>query len=119
MLLPMGRMRPSQLDAMLTAQTPEGVTKAFAETPRGRRLLREEIPREGGEKGLHDPDMLPSLEKFRQCRHHIRYSVHPPVVMLSYIFLTETEIDNLISIIEGIRYQVPADGIRNLLIYSD
>ena len=38
---------------------------------------------------------------------------------IGHIFLTETEIDNLISIIEGIRYQVPADGIRNLLIYSD
>jgi V/A-type H+-transporting ATPase subunit C len=45
-----------------------------------------------------------------------RYSVRPMVVVVNYMLLLEIEVNNVINIIEGIRYKLPADEIRNLII---
>ncbi len=63
-------------------------------------------------------DELPTKVKFAKCKHFIRYSVNPPVVMLSYILLTELELSNIINIIEGIRYKLPKDEIKKMLNYE-
>lgn len=60
-------------------------------------------------------DELPTKVKFSKCIHFIRYSINPPVVMLSYILLTEIELSNIINIIEGIRYKLPKDEIKKML----
>ena len=36
--------------------------------------------------------------------------------MLSFMFLAENEVNNITHIIEGIRYQVPAEEISRMLI---
>lgn len=46
-------------------------------------------------------------EKFHKA---IRYSTDPVVVMLSYFYLAENEVNNIIHIVEGVRYgMTPAD----------
>lgn len=51
--------------------------------------------------------------------HALRFSVYPSVVMLAYMNLLEIEMDNIIHIIEGIRYDVRADAISKLLVGVD
>jgi V/A-type H+-transporting ATPase subunit C len=50
------------------------------------------------------------------CHKTFRFSTKPMVIVLSYMFLLEIEVQNIVNIIEGIRYQIPAEEIRNLLI---
>lgn len=53
------------------------------------------------------------------CRKKIRFSSHPPVVMLCYLLLSLDESVNLVRIIEGCKYGVPAQEIRKNLIGID
>ncbi len=45
------------------------------------------------------------------------FSVNPSVVLVAYHALAETEVDNIIHIIEGVRYGVDAEKVKSLLIY--
>lgn len=58
-------------------------------------------------------------EKFRyqMARKNIYYSQSAPLVFSSYLYLQERELENLINIIEGIRYQVASEDIEKMLIY--
>ena len=64
-----------------------------------------------------------SIEQYMQMiqfnmNHHVMEYYHDAsLVLLSYLLLGETEIQNLINIIEGIRYQIAPDRIRALLVY--
>lgn len=64
-----------------------------------------------------------SIEQYIQMiqynmNHHImEYYQNPSLVLLSYLLVSETEIQNIINIIEGIRYHIAPDKIRALLVY--
>lgn len=60
------------------------------------------------------------IECLRQhtSRKIFRFSNRPVVAVLSYMTLMEMEEDNVVNIIEGIRYALPPDEIRKLLILS-
>lgn len=53
------------------------------------------------------------------CKKEIRFSSYPPVVMLCYLLLSQDETINLVRIIEGCKYGVPAQEIRKNLIGID
>lgn len=67
-------------------------------------------------KGLDIIDKVPINMRFNWCRHNIRFSVSPPIVLISYIFLKEVEILNLTNIIEGVKYELSPDEIKKMLI---
>ena len=67
-------------------------------------------------KGLDIIDKVPINMRFDWCRHNIRFSVSPPIVLISYIFLKEVEILNLTNIIEGVKYGMPPEEIKKMLI---
>ena len=46
------------------------------------------------------------------CKKQIRFSVYPGVVMYCYLLLSQAQTENLIRIIEGIKFQVPPQTIR-------
>lgn len=54
---------------------------------------------------------------FNLYHHFIEYETEPSLVMMSYMYLADTEISNLINIIEGVRYKVSPDLIRRMLTY--
>ncbi len=55
--------------------------------------------------------------KFDQCVRKLRFSTHPSVALLTYLFLTEIELENITNIIEGIRYQLsPKEISREYLL---
>lgn len=52
------------------------------------------------------------------ARDAIRYSRHADAVVLAYVYLSQIETQNIIHIIEGIRYHLPQSVIRPLLCGS-
>ncbi len=67
-------------------------------------------------RGLDVIDKIPINMKYNWSRHNIRFSISPPIVLMSYIFLKEIEILNITNIIEGIKYRLPGEEIKKLLI---
>ena len=47
----------------------------------------------------------------------IMFANDPDTVLLAYMRLVENEIDNIVDIIEGVRYRVSSEEIRRMLIY--
>ena len=49
----------------------------------------------------------------------IRYYTSPTAVMFSYIFLVTNEVQNIIHIVEGIKYDIPPEKINAFLIGTE
>lgn len=48
-----------------------------------------------------------------RCKKLIRFSVYPGVVMFCYLLLSQAQTENLIRIIEGIKFQLPPQTLRD------
>ncbi len=104
-LLPFGTLKPHQIDALLAAETPEAFYKELDTTSFGKRI-----------QGLsQNIDRFAYEAKYAVARKEIRFSTHPSVVLLSYMFLMEIELHDITNIIEGVRYQIPTEEIEKLL----
>lgn len=110
-LLPFGTLKKNTLEGMLGAHDPQEAEETMRRTKNGKRALSEE----------HSyADEIPHRLNFRVCRHYIRFSTHPSVVMISYLFLMQAEITDIITIVEGIRYQLsPVEIEKLLVVYRD
>lgn len=102
-----GTIKAKQIDEMCRAENDEQVFSIMKTTKRGKKL--EKIK-------FNYIDEIPDRILYNKCRNSIRFSVHPSVIMISYIFLLQIEIQNLTTIIEGVRYSVHRSEIENLLI---
>lgn len=106
-LLPFGNVSPRIINEMIEAQTEEQVTSIMSKTSIGKRFLKME----------HTYiDEIPNRVKYITCRRNIHFSTHPSVVMMSYTFVTQCELTDIITIVEGVRYKLPPDEIAKLLI---
>ena len=54
--------------------------------------------------------------QYKMAKKYFVLSSNPSVVMISFMFLSETELMNVICMIEGVRYQVDPKIIRSMLI---
>ena len=50
-------------------------------------------------------------------RKHLLFSSDSDLVLLTYMTLMDIEIKNIIEIIEGVRYNIPSEQIKRMLIY--
>ena len=59
------------------------------------------------------------MDKFRykMAKKHVYYSMSAPLVFSSFMFLQKIELENIINIIEGVRYHVDSEDIEKMLIY--
>lgn len=56
-------------------------------------------------------------EMLMQKMHNgFRYYTNPTAVMLSYLFLAENEVKNIIHIVEAIKYNIPTEKVNSILI---
>lgn len=55
--------------------------------------------------------------KYHLAKRYIHYETAPPLVFSAYQLLAAREVENLINIIEGVRYKVPYEEIEKMLIY--
>lgn len=104
-LFPFGTLKERHITALLEAETPDEAREALRATSIGKRILQADTSEE----------LLSMQVEYKECRKKIRFSTHPSVVMLSYIFLMQIELHDITNIIEGVRYQVPPDDIASLL----
>ena len=104
-LLRYGSFTGRQLDALLKHEKPEELSEALAQTRVGKQAHR----------ASEEVDMA-SDGRFRLCRHQLYFSVNPEIVLLAYSILAETELNNLIAVIEGVRYAVAPENIFETLI---
>ncbi len=108
MLVPSTRISERKLDEIIGIKDPNEIFKKIIEA--------------GYQQYLGEKDQA-YLEYFGDhLRYHIanklmHYATHAAKVYLGYMILSELEVSNLIHLIEGIRYQVPADEIRMMLVY--
>ena len=110
-LLPGGRcLSPKVIDSMVEAPTADAVLDIFRSTALGRRIPPDQ------REFIHDLD---HRAPYFNARKHIHYSIHPLVVLLSYVMLTDVEVDDIINIIEGIRYGLDPDQIRPMLVLAN
>lgn len=56
--------------------------------------------------------------RYHLAKRHMHYDNQAAIVYSAYQLLAEREIENLINIIEGVRYQVPSDEMKTMLIYE-
>ncbi len=106
-LLPFGNINKRILNEMIEAENADAVTKLMEQTTVGKHFLKIEHSYAGE---------ISSRVKYMTCRHDIHFSTHPSVVMISYTFIMETEVRDIITIVEGIRYKLPPEEIVKLLV---
>ncbi|MEG0093091.1 MAG: V-type ATPase subunit [Erysipelotrichaceae bacterium] len=56
--------------------------------------------------------------KYNLSNRYMRFSNNAPLVFTVYLVLLSIEVNNLITIIEGVRYKVPVENISKMLIYT-
>ncbi|MCR5652700.1 MAG: V-type ATPase subunit [Ruminococcus sp.] len=96
------------IDKMCEAETAQEAFAIMQSTARGRII---------GKTGyVHTDDITPRVQ-YRLAKKNIHFSNNPSVVMISFMFLSEIELMNVISLIEGIRYQLDPKIIQSLIIH--
>ncbi len=103
-LIPTGRRKGEKLvDALLSASGKEEMARLLTASPYGEYLSPD---------GIEQPEKLYYRYLYRAARRRLHASYPSVLWPLSYLYLKEIEIRNLINIIEGVRYQLPPEDIR-------
>ncbi|MEE1282120.1 MAG: V-type ATPase subunit, partial [Acutalibacteraceae bacterium] len=108
-LLPFGSLKEKQLEALCNAQDEKELLSIINQTSAGRILAKVE----------YNSDFeIPRRALYQESYKRMYFSVNPSVVLVAYFALAETETENIIHIIEGVRYKVPDETVKKLLIYK-
>lgn len=105
-ILPFSTIKKDFMEKLIKARDVQEVHEVMAKTRPGKRYLKKQETFE---------EDIPMKTQYNICRHNIHFSSHASVVMLSYIFVKQAEIADITNILEGIRYDMPAAKIANLL----
>lgn len=107
-LLPFGTLTEKQIDNMCNADSSKNIFSAMRKTKYGK--IVDKI------KYTYASEII-SAVKFKKTQHYMYFSDNPTTVMMSFIILSELEVLNLVTIIEGVRYGVDKDKITAMLHY--
>ena len=106
MLLPFRcKLSGRELDALVEARDAEAFMAELRRTAYGRHLEGDDGPIEARLGPLH----------YARCRHLLRFSNDPQVVYVAFMMLRTMEVEDVIRIIEGVRYGMPPERIEKLL----
>lgn len=103
-----GHITKSYMEALLAEKTADSFLKKLQKTKYHITILDEEQPyiEQSTQQILYD-----------MARHNFCYAQNAPLVFTSFLLLVSTELENIINIIEGIRYKVNIEDIEKMLIY--
>ncbi len=107
LLSPYGKLSTKMLDEFCSADTVSEVFELSRTTYLGRLMSRLQY---------NDQTQMTDVMVCSYCKHHLRLSPNPTIVMISYVYLREIELKNIINIIEATRYGISSDEKRKLLI---
>lgn len=103
-----GSIPKAKLNEMLAAPTAEAFMKNLAESVYHIR---------SDEKEFIYIEYFADCIKYHLAKRHMHYDTAAPIIFSAYHLLAEREVENLVNIIEGVRYKVPYEEIIKLLIY--
>lgn len=106
-LFPYGTLSKKVIKKLCCASTSNEIFEAVGGTSFGRKLSKLKYVYAGE---------IDNLGLYSIAKKNIHFSSFPLVVMLSYIFVMETEYNNIVSIIEGVRYNVDSSKIKSIII---
>lgn len=106
-MFPYGTFSKKTIQKLCCATTSADVFEAVKGTPFGRALDKLDYVYVGE---------IDNLSRFKITKRNMHFSTFPLVVMLSYVFVMETEYKNIVSIIEGVRYNVDPSKIKSIVI---
>lgn len=104
-LLRYGRLTGKRLDKILSGDSLEEVRSELSRTSVGKKAKSIDIDREMAVQG-----------RYEMCRRQLYFSTDPEIVLLAFYVLSQTELSNVIAIIEGVRYSMEPDSIYETLI---
>lgn len=104
-----GRLSKAKQQEIYSAPDSGEFIKRFSKTCYGRQLAEL-----GAD--MNDLEYCMSLLRFRNAKLVLKSSCSAPVSVYSFMYLMEVELQNLISIIEGVRYGISAKKIESLLL---
>lgn len=108
-LMPFGSIKKKTLDSMCEAKDTDEVFDIIATTRIGKRIKQMSIEKE---------EQLSIKSRYNMCKRMLYYSSDPAVVLLSYMYVSEAELKNIITIIEGVRYNCSVEQIESMLIFE-
>ena len=103
----LSNLRKQQQEQLLAAQTAQELLQYLQQTGYAAHFAREDF--------AYVEDAAQRAE-YAYAARAFRYSRNATVVMLAYLFLAENETNNIIHIIEGIRYALPPGEIEKMLV---
>lgn len=101
------KLTPREWQAMVKAKDRAALEALIRQSWYGRRM-----PLEEGEP----IEVLAGRLRCQVCRRMLRFSTDPQVVYTAYMMLRTMETEDIVRIIEGIRYKMPLDRIDKLLM---
>lgn len=108
-LLPVtGSLSRQTLKEMLYAESGDEVLEMFFAT----------AGRFADEARRQHMDDLPMWLPYKEARHLLHFSRYPQVVFAAFVMITEMELDDLVNVIEGVRYGLPPAEIDEMLVMS-
>ena len=107
MLIPYGRLSQKMLSELCKAENVDKIFDILKNTYIGRLISKLRY---------NEQNQMADVMIYNYCCHHLRLSPNPTIVMISYIYLREIELKNIVNLIEAARYSLPADEKAKLLI---
>lgn len=104
-LMNYGTLTGKKLDTILRKEDLSDIRAALMQTKVGKKATT-----------IGENSEMAVQGRFNKCRHELYFSSNPEIIMLAYYIITETELANLIAVIEGVRYQTKPEDILALLI---
>ena len=107
LLIPYGRLSKKMLSDLCKAENVGQIMELSKNTHIGRLMSKLQY---------HEQRQMTDVMIYNYCKHHLRLSPNPTIVMISYIYLREIELKNIVNLIEAARYGLSADEKAKLLI---
>lgn len=105
LLIPYGKLSPKSIDGLCAADDIKDVYELARDTYLGKSLSKLQF---------YDKTQISYALINNYCKHHLRLSPNPIIVMISYIYLKQIEVRNIINLIEATRYGLSPEEKQKL-----
>lgn len=102
------RISEKKMDEIIAVQDPDAILKY---------LSKSEFKRFKSDKDYVYVEYYAGKIRYDLAKKYMYFSMEVPKVFLAFVTLSEIEIENLTNVIEGIRYEVDENEIKQMLIY--
>lgn len=105
-----GNLSDAMLQSMCETNSLEEIQKIFRKTKAGKKLKGYDFD---------TYDVFVQQSTFNLTEHNLHFSQNTLIILMSYLFISEIELQNVIHCIEGVRYALPPEEIKPLLVYKE